>query len=303
MPLSNINYNQQTLLHKTRSVTNKALDSGALQPIRTTATNISDVGIDFHIRIVSSLTRKEKDKKEKAKINQGKDFNPFLPYEEDLFVSDISDTHLALLNKFNVIDYHLLIVTRHFEDQEILLTKQDFEALWLSMSEFDGLGFYNGGLVAGASQKHKHLQLIPVPEVNNVPKIPIEDLLSNITVQGEISSCDDLPFRNSFVRFNFSSSTSIEEKATKTQDYFRTMLKEVRLNWNYQDGDKQAGPYNLIVTKDWMFLVPRSEEFFHSISVNAIGFAGALLVKNEEEMKLIQDHKPMSALKHTGISK
>ncbi|NIO40609.1 MAG: phosphorylase, partial [Burkholderiales bacterium] len=38
--------------------------------------------------------------------------NPFLPYGKDLFVSDISETHLALLNKFNVIDYHLLIVTR-----------------------------------------------------------------------------------------------------------------------------------------------------------------------------------------------
>ena len=31
------------------------------------------------------------------------------------------------------------------------------------LAEFDGLGFYNGGETAGASQPHKHLQIVPLP--------------------------------------------------------------------------------------------------------------------------------------------
>ena len=46
-----------------------------------------------------------------------------------MFVADVSDTHLCLLNKFNVIEHHLLIVTRKFEHQETLLTVRDFQAV------------------------------------------------------------------------------------------------------------------------------------------------------------------------------
>ena len=55
--------------------------------------------------------------------------NPFLPYDENLWVTDISQTHVCLLNKFNVIDPPH--PSRHpcmYEDQESLLTFEDFEA-------------------------------------------------------------------------------------------------------------------------------------------------------------------------------
>ena len=39
----------------------------------------------------------------------------------------------------------------------------DFDALARGLAAIDGLAFYNGGTVAGASQPHKHLQLVPVP--------------------------------------------------------------------------------------------------------------------------------------------
>lgn len=56
--------------------------------------------------------------------------NPFLPYEEDLFVADLSDTHLLLLNKFNVVAHHLLVVTRQFEPQSDLVNAADLDAAW-----------------------------------------------------------------------------------------------------------------------------------------------------------------------------
>ena len=88
----------------------------------------------------------------------GRHFDPFLPYEPEMFVADISPTHVCLLNKFNVIDHHLLVVTRAFEEQDAAINAADFAALWACMAEVDGLAFYNAGKLAGASQRHKHLQ-------------------------------------------------------------------------------------------------------------------------------------------------
>ena len=44
--------------------------------------------------------------------------NPFLPYEEDLYVRHLEPNHVLLLNKFNVVENHLLVVTREFESRQ-----------------------------------------------------------------------------------------------------------------------------------------------------------------------------------------
>lgn len=64
------------------------------------------------------------------------------PYDPDLFVADVSDTNLALLNKFSVFDHHLLVVTCRFEEQETLLDIADFQALSASgRAHISGAGF------------------------------------------------------------------------------------------------------------------------------------------------------------------
>ena len=55
--------------------------------------------------------------------------NPFLPYDPDLWVTHLSDTHTLLLNKFNVVEHHLLVVTRQFESQLDPLNAADFAAI------------------------------------------------------------------------------------------------------------------------------------------------------------------------------
>jgi ATP adenylyltransferase len=56
----------------------------------------------------------------------------------------------------------------------------------------------------------------------------------------------------------------------------------------------------LVVTKEWLLLVPRSREFFDSISINALGFAGALLVWNEEQLRALRAAGPLTALRETA---
>jgi ATP adenylyltransferase len=143
-----------TLWHRLLATTTDALQSGALEPIETRGSQCEDRGIRFLIRMVVNLRNKPQGDENR---------NPFLPYERGLYVADASDTHVCLLNKFNVVEHHLLIITRAFEHQEEMLTTADFQALWRCLLEYESLGFYNSGSGAGASQPHKHLQLVPLP--------------------------------------------------------------------------------------------------------------------------------------------
>ena len=131
-----------TELHaRVRSVTQQALASGALGPIDTRVEALDDCGLTFQVRVVESLARKRV-----AAATAPRGANPFLPHEDAMFVAEVSATHLALLNKFPVIDDHLLLVTRAFESQLAPLTVDDFGALVACMEHFDGLGFYNAGV-------------------------------------------------------------------------------------------------------------------------------------------------------------
>ncbi len=294
-----------TLWSKTLDRTEKALRTGTLRPIFTRSTFIHDGGVDFLVRIVSSLVRKSEEKKEhKKKTTPEKQHtNPFLPYEENMFVTDISDTHVCLLNKFNVIDHHLLIVTRSFEEQESLLTLQDFEAIWICMAEFDGLAFYNGGEIAGSSQRHKHLQMIPLPMADKGPKVPIEPLLTSARLEGNLGFIPGLPFVHVLTRPVPVLTAPPRDAATELFKLYRAMLYAVGLNSQSAPYDStQSGPYNLLLTREWMLLVPRSDEFFESISVNALGFAGALLVHDELQMELIKDMGGMAVLERTAVT-
>ncbi|NEO57117.1 MAG: phosphorylase [Okeania sp. SIO3B5] len=288
-----------TLWERLKQQTKYALECGALQPIPTEYEFVQQNNIRFLVRILSNLSRKDEAKKQqkKNKTEAGKDFNPFLPYEQDLFVADISKTHLCLLNKYNVVDNHLLIVTREFEEQENLLNLQDFQALGCCMGEFDGLAFYNSGKVAGASQRHKHLQMIPLPMVLDGERIPIERAIATAKFDNGIGVTSDFPFRHALAKLDSGWINSPVDSAGEILASYFALLKAVGIEDVDEKTGKQSGNYNLLVTREWMLVVSRSHENFKSISVNSLGFAGALLVKNQEEMKIIKEHKPLNILR------
>ena len=93
-------------------------------------------------------------------------FDPFLPYDERLWVAHLPPSHELLLNKFPVSLHHALVVTRAFEEQEDPLTAADLRAAWAVVDAMPGAGgmaFFNRGPASGASQRHKHLQIVPLP--------------------------------------------------------------------------------------------------------------------------------------------
>ncbi|MEH2411592.1 ATP adenylyltransferase family protein [Nostoc sp.] len=301
-----------TLWTSVKEQTEYALQCGALLSIPTEFEFVQQDNVRFLVRILSNLNRKKaaKEKQEKQSAMSSQEFNPFLPYEEDLFVADISDTHVCILNKFNVVDYHLLIITRGFEEQESLLTLEDFTAMWACLADFDGLAFYNSGKTAGASQRHKHLQLVPLPLAPSGPQIPIEPLLTSAQFQDLIFSgasatqtmgkahatLAKLPFIHAFAPLNSNWMQSPFAAAQSTLEAYRTLRHAVGLD------ARQSGAYNLLATREWMLIIPRSQEHFQSISVNSLGFAGALLVRNAAEMEILKAQGPMTILKNVAIS-
>ena len=292
-----------TLQQAIESQTREALACGALRPIETECTFVDDGGVRFVVRSVSSLKRKAQYKRARQ-WRPDSSVNPFSPYETALFVADISDTHVGLLNKFNVIDRHLLIVTRRFEEQETLLTWSDLQALWLCMAEFDALGFYNGGTVAGASQRHKHLQMVPLPLTPEGPPIPIEALIAQTRIADNISTLPGFSFVHACARLDPALYARPDEAATATLERYYALLQAVGLSASRRDGQLwQSAPYNLLIARGWMLLVPRSEELFDAVSINALGFAGSLFVRNKEQMRAVRLAGPMRVLQQVAVSK
>ncbi|MFM0206152.1 phosphorylase [Paraburkholderia sediminicola] len=282
--------------------TEHALRCGALRPIETTQAVIEEGGIRFLVRQVSSLARKEEARQApNVTARTSSAVNPFLPYDPNLFVADILDTHVALLNKFNVIDHHLLIVTRCFESQEALLNLADFAAWFACMAEFDGLGFYNGGADAGASQPHKHLQIVPLPLGESGPAVPIESVLETACMEGPIGKLPGLPFRHAFAYLE-QAPAAARHAANAAFDCYLALLEAAGLRAIEVNGElHQSAPYNLLVTSRWMLLVPRSSERVEGMSVNALGFAGSLFVRDAAQMQVIERLGPMTVLQRVAV--
>jgi sulfate adenylyltransferase (ADP) / ATP adenylyltransferase len=293
-----------TLLAKVQARTTYAMQCGAIHTIPTHTELVEQGGVHFLIRIVSNLARKVQAKADLQRpVMAGyTNDNPFLPYDQDLFVADISDTHVCLLNKFNVLDHHILMVTRSFQEQESLLTLNDFQALLVCLAEFEGLVFYNAGEAAGASQRHKHLQMVPLPLTAEVPRMPIEPLLNTARFEGTMGFVPGLPFLHVLVRLDSEWMAAPRKGAQALLQQYLAMLRAVGLSGGGAGEETiHPGPYNLLVTREWMFLVPRSIECFEGISVNALGFAGGLLVKDELQLNLLKTFGPMTALQRVAI--
>ncbi|MGK7939160.1 MAG: phosphorylase [Crocosphaera sp.] len=292
---NNILLQTNTLWEKIKHQTEYALSCEVLKSIPTEYELIKDEEIDFLVRIITNLNRKDNAKKTQKKL--GKDFNPFLPYEKDLFVADISETHLCLLNKFNVVDHHLLIITRDFEEQETLLTLNDFTALWACLLQIDGLAFYNNGKIAGASQRHKHLQLVPFPLIPEIHKTPIDPIIKKVNYDNKIGHISCFNFPHIISKITLQTHQSIAGIAQESFNTYSHLINCLKLDVK---GENKPKPYNLLITKEWMMIIPRAQPKYESISINSLGFAGALLVKNEQQLNLLKQVKPLRILQQVA---
>lgn len=270
-----VDITRSELLPRLQRACAEALERGALGPIDTESERITDSGIEFVVRTISNLARKE------AASQPGHDGDPFAPpYEPALHLGDVPPDHVALLNKFPVIENHLLVVTRGFRDQTAPLESADFEALLRVLAQFDAVAFYNSGPEAGASQAHCHLQFVPRVQVP-----PLEH---------EVSAGRSLPFPYAAAAFDSAWLDDPFVGSHRLHDCYRNLLREIGRADPAQG--TRGGPYNLLVTREQVWAVPRKQEWYGPINVNALGYAGLLLAANAEQAELIRKDGPMSVI-------
>lgn len=280
--------------------TESAIAQGALQRIETDLYRLEQAGMPFTVLVASNLLRKAREKDNPHQVKQP--FDPFLPPERALTVGEISDSHIAVLNKFNVVEHHLLLVTRRFEDQENLLTRADFEALWLCLREYPSLGFYNGGAAAGASQPHKHLQLVPLPLYPGKAAYPFAQMIPATAQAGAIRHLPDLPFRHAWCRLPAEIGDDMAVAAAMSLALYQRMLAYVGIQpLDTPDGPRQSSPYNLLMTEQWMLLIPRSRESCKHVSVNGLGYVGSLFVQDRDGLDQIRTLGPMHLLRAVSV--
>jgi ATP adenylyltransferase len=165
------------------------------------------------------------------------------------------------------------------------------------MGEIDGLAFYNAGQAAGASEPHKHLQLVPLPLDGEGRDVPMEPLLDAAQADAQPDRAPGLPFEHSFVRLSpvlFAAPSSTPQILAEN---YRALLHAAGIQAvPGPHGLQQSSAYNLLLTRRWMLLVPRTREHCDAISVNALGYAGSLFVRDEAQLALVQSRGPLAIL-------
>ncbi len=109
-----------------------------------------------------------------------------------------------------------------------------------------------------------------------------------------------LPFRHAIAHLDPAMRDEPARAAERTLRLYDRLLEQLDLTSTSATGTPHIGPYNLLITRRWLMLVPRVFEAFHGISINALGFAGALLVQDRQQYEVVKRHGPLAALRHVA---
>lgn len=302
------------LMEKIYAKTDAALASGDLQPLQTEESVVADNGIRFVLRWASTLAVKDDqtgadtatDSSDESTDDgdvilpggpRDPDFNPFLNPDPELLVGDIGPEHVIILNKFPVCLHHLVIARKEFAEQQTTLELSDFYALASIMSEYGGLGFYNGGPAAGASQRHKHVQWLPAKADNASLSVWHQGLPKN-TASGEITEHPLLHIKHCFIPVIAGMDTDIAKSTESMLSAYKRGLEYLDIKAN---SDGMLPAFNMLVSDGWMLIVPRSKEHFEGISLNSASFGGTIYVREKSQIADIKQSGPLAVLESVGI--
>lgn len=203
--------------------------------------------------------------------------NPFLPWERELEIGRLGAGHVLLLNKFPVQPGHLLVITADWQPQAGWLGRDDWRAVAELAQDCGGLWFFNSCAAAGASQPHRHLQLLP--RADSEPSCP----LAGLFLQQLSSGSRPWPWAYAL------SPRREPGNAHELESLY--LAHAERLGLGHPSRDPQpAHPYNLLFDDDWVLTVRRRQEHCAGFSLNALAFAGYLLATEQSSMVWLRQH-------------
>lgn len=241
-----------TLWEETRQVAEAARAVGTLDPIETRVEAVEDEGWTFQIHVVTHR---------RARLGP-RVTNPFLSPEPALVVRRLPD-HALILNRYPVVPDHLLLITAGFVPQSGPLTLAEAQVLLEILALEPCLAFYNSDPIAGASQPHRHLQIVralPMP-------------LAPLYRAGE------LPF-------------VAVQAPTPTEP---AALVAVMADLHTALGAPEH--WNFLVDAERVVVVRRTQEHAAGVSLNALAFAGMLLVSDAADLARVREAGPLGMLR------
>lgn len=318
---SHSSFSTASLLDCIEDKTFQARRSGALQTIPTRCQLVKDATAPtdgkpllFPVRIKAEGG--VYNKPDVLAENLGKR-DPFVPpYEEDLFIEwgfsvgpahSPRSKHVLVLNKFNVLPNHALIVTTDFQPQTDPLNESDFEVFWQSVDNVKGFGFYNCGANAGPSQPHKHMQVVPLP-LKDGTELPLLRALDEHT-QAVNQADDGAPF--TLPQFPFKHAVCRLPRQLREADgqvigrdlagMYKRLLAAVHVSGGdhecgHSTSDRDNGHHNVLLSPQWMIVVPRTREGMDGLSGNGLVFAGVFFTKDQQLCDKLAAIGPMNFL-------
>lgn len=270
--------------------------------------------LQFQLRFSPALANKPKGPPPDA---NKKPFNPFANPSAALKIADLGPSHYLVLNKFAIVPEHFILATTEFKHQTHVLEAADLDATRACIKAYgsDGQGsglfaFFNCGEHSGASQPHRHIQLLPVARMKDGLEGPDKEawgVLAEHLVDGAVA-----PFKT------FSERISTDMTG---DDLWAVYVRLYRQACHAVLGSEKEAPaegevvisYNMAMTSTTLTICPRvsegseirnkEEEVVGKLALNGTVLAGTALVKSEGEWDALKadDAKLESLLGAIGL--
>ena len=257
--------------------------SGALVPLHTELVELAGCA-PFVVRRLLSDTPKHL-------RSAGPKPNPFLPWDPALQVELLGTEHVLILNKFPVQRGHVLLITQSWQPQPGWLQPRDWQALAAVEADTAGLWFFNSCAAAGASQPHRHLQLLPRSPGEASCPLAAGVLAQLAREQPAWPWLYELSPRRRF---------GCSDAAEELEELYQHHQQQLGLGHPSHQVAPVA-PYNVLLDPAWFMTVVRRREHWAGLSINALGFAGSLLVTPQSDVDWLQDHGPYALLEAVAV--
>lgn len=260
---------------------------------------IDDTPYEFELTELHSLEKRP----ETGSVND----NPFLKPEIELtIVPSLDEDFRVVFNKFPVVPAHFMIVTKEFKSQNTPLSPPELNATFSLLRNLKAndaskkwFAFYNCGPNSGASQPHKHIQFMTLPDgltpfaenlasksdyfIPNERQEPIQD--------------PNLPFAHFVAKLPEKAEGLTSDVLAMT---FVSLLQ--RACTVLRDNGCKEISYNFCATTEYMMVVPRaSGKYKDVLGVNSCGTMGLFLCKNAQLVTLVKEAGPINILKELGF--
>ncbi|CAK5281334.1 unnamed protein product [Mycena citricolor] len=309
------------IFNKLSSQFELAKSAGDLLFFASTIEKHEDSGIEYELRVCPALQKKPQSPATELPDTLPRDKpDPFQsPYNPNLFLGELQDAdsgerYTVLLNKYSVVPRHFLLVTKEFQPQTSPLSPPDLVQTYLLLAAARKkhqtfIAFYNCGDLSGASQAHKHIQFLPLDD-DSEDGPPIEVKARDVKLESRVTPFAlDLSYANHVYRFpeRFHSLKPEQMEPILANAFFGLLdlvISTIRHDPTYPAGKLS---YNVVLTLEHMHLVPRRHEDYvlsasgDALSVNALAFAGMMLVKSEAELEAVRAEGISKILRGVGL--